>query len=142
VERRDYEPVRFDIDVGKHGDTGISELDVLKAVLSGQADAGAVGSPFWAGVVDQQIAPRGALVEVWTSPLFSHCMFTGRVGLEGSARRKFTDALFAMCFDNPAHRRVLEAEGLKRWVPATSKGYDALREAARIQGFFGSPRAD
>ena len=77
----DYTSVRFDTDLGKHGDTGTSEVDVLKAVMEGRADAGAVGSPFWQGVVDKKLVPRGPLSVVWTSPAFHHCMFTGRVGL-------------------------------------------------------------
>src|SRR4030088_897843 len=44
---RDYRTLRFDNDVGKHGDTGISEVEVVRAVLDGRADAGAIGSHFW-----------------------------------------------------------------------------------------------
>src|SRR5262245_13486700 len=47
---KDYEALRFDSDVGKHGDTGTSEVSVLEAVLAGRADAGAVGSPFWSSM--------------------------------------------------------------------------------------------
>jgi hypothetical protein len=41
-----------------------------------------------------------------------------------------------MSYENPAHRAVLEAEGLRRWMPPHTDGYEALREAARRQGFF------
>src|SRR5207245_1526998 len=47
LERQDYRTLRFDSDVGKHGDTGTSEAEVVRAVLDGRADAGAIGSPFW-----------------------------------------------------------------------------------------------
>ena len=40
VEGRDFQTLRFNTDVGKHGDTGASEVDVLRAVLDGRADAG------------------------------------------------------------------------------------------------------
>jgi ABC-type phosphate/phosphonate transport system substrate-binding protein len=46
-EGTDYRTLRFDSDVGKHGDTGTSEVEVIRAVLDGRADAGAIGSPFW-----------------------------------------------------------------------------------------------
>ena len=39
------ELVRFDTDLGKHGDTGDSELHVVRAVADGEADAGALGEP-------------------------------------------------------------------------------------------------
>jgi ABC-type phosphate/phosphonate transport system substrate-binding protein len=133
---RDFQVIRFDTDVGKHGDTGTSEVDVLRAVLDGRADAGMVGSPFWAGVRDQQIVPAGAVDAIWSSPPYSHCMFTARPGLDPEIARRFADALYGMRFDNPAHRPILEAEGLKTWVPADTGGYDSLIAACRRQGHF------
>src|SRR5262249_40676495 len=59
VEGQDYRALRFDTDLGKHGDTGTSEVDVLRAVLDGSADAGAIGSPFWTAVQEKGLAPAG-----------------------------------------------------------------------------------
>jgi ABC-type phosphate/phosphonate transport system substrate-binding protein len=139
VEGQTYRTLRFDTDLGKHGDTGTSEVDVLRAVLEGKADAGAIGSPFWSAVQEKELAPVGSLIEVWTSPPYSHCMFTARPGLDDEIGRRFGDALAKMSFDNPLHRPVLEAEGLKRWLPADVEGYASLREASRKQGFFQRP---
>ncbi len=136
TEGRDYRTLRFDTDLGKHGDTGTSEIDVLRAVLEGKADAGAVGSPVWGGVHAQALVPGGSLTEVWTSPPYSHCMFTARPGLDDDIGRRFAEALSKMSFDDPRHRPVLEAEGLKRWLSADVSGYGSLREAGRTQGFF------
>jgi ABC-type phosphate/phosphonate transport system substrate-binding protein len=138
-EGRDYRTLRLTTDLGKHGDTGTSEVDVLRAVLDGRADAGAVGSPFWAAAQDQRIAPAGALGVVWSSPPYSHCMFTARAGLEPELGRGFTEALLKMSIDNPLHRPTLEAEGLQRWIAADVDGYAALEEACRAQGFFIQP---
>jgi phosphonate transport system substrate-binding protein len=139
VVDRDFRAIRFDTDVGKHGDTGTSEVDVLRAVLDGRADAGVVGSPFWTGVQQQQIVPACALTVVWSSPPYSHCMFTGRPGLDPEIARRFAGALYGMHVDNPAHRPVLEAEGLKAWLPADTGGYESLTEACRQQGHFRRP---
>lgn len=136
VEGRDYTSLRINTDVGKHGDTGTSEVEVLKAVLDGRIDAGAVGSPFWSGVLEQQLVPAGAVSVVWSSPEYSHCMFTARVGFEDDLARRFTDALLGMSFENPIHRPILEAEGLRRWLAADVSGYDSLDAACRSQGFF------
>ncbi|HYU78784.1 MAG TPA: PhnD/SsuA/transferrin family substrate-binding protein [Vicinamibacterales bacterium] len=132
----DYTTLRFNTDMGKHGDTGTSEVDVLRAVLDGRADAGTVGSPFWKGVQEEKLVPSGSVREIWTSPPYSHCMFTARPGLEPDLARRFADALFGMRFDNPRHREVLEAEGLKEWLAADTGGYDSLRAACEQQGFF------
>lgn len=135
-EGQDYRALRFDSDVGKHGDTGTSEVEVVRAVLEGRADAGAIGSPFWATVQGERLVPEGGLREIWSSPPYHHCMFTARPDLNPEQERRFVDALLAMSYDNPAHRAILDAEGLKRWLTPHLDGYSALREAAAQQGFF------
>jgi phosphonate transport system substrate-binding protein len=141
VEGRDYRTLRFDSDVGKHGDTGASEVQVVRAVLDGSADAGAIGSPFWKTVCAERLVPEGALTEIWTSPPYNHCMFTSRPDLDPSLERCFAEALSGMNYDNPTHRAVLDAEGLHHWVEPHLDGYTALREACVRQGFFTSATA-
>jgi phosphonate transport system substrate-binding protein len=136
VAKRDYRTMRFNSDVGKHGDTGTSEIEVVRAVLDGRADAGAVGAPFWNSMRDQQLVPEGALTEIWTSPPYNHCMFTARPDLNPALEQQFAEALFRMSYDNPSHRVVLDAEGLRSWVAPRLDGYNALREASVRQGFF------
>jgi phosphonate transport system substrate-binding protein len=135
-EGSDYRALRFDSDLGKHGDTGASEVDVVRAVLDGRADAGAIGSPFWDTVRKERLVPEGGLREIWSSPAYSHCMFTARPDLDPENERRFAQALFAMSYDNPVHRAILDAEGLQRWLPPHVDGYSALRQAAGQQGFF------
>jgi len=141
LAERDYRTLRFNSDVGKHGDTGTSELEVVRAVLDGRADAGAVGAPFWSALRNQRLVPEGALSEIWTSPPYNHCMFTARPGLNPALEQRFAQALFAMDYDNPGHHAILDAEGLRSWVAPHLDGYDALNDAAARQGFFTSPSA-
>ena len=136
AEGQDYKTLRFNSDLGKHGDTGRSEADVIRAVLDGRADAGAIGSPFWKAVHSERLVPDGALREIWTSPPYNHCMFTARPDLDPGIERRFADALSKMSYDNPSHRKVLDAEGLRQWVVPHLDGYDSLREASAQQGFF------
>jgi len=136
AEEKDYRTLRFNSDVGKHGDTGRSETEVVRAVLDGRADAGAVGSPFWKTVNTDRLVPEGALTEIWTSPPFNHCMFTARPDLDHSLATRFVEALSGMNYENPSHRAVLEAEGLRRWEVPHLDGYASLRQAATKQGFF------
>ena len=136
AEEKDYRTLRFNSDVGKHGDTGRSEAEVVRAVLDGRADAGAVGSPFWKTVHTDRLVPEGALTEIWTSPPFNHCMFTARADLDRSLATRFVEALSGMNYENPGHRAVLEAEGLRRWEVPHLDGYASLRQAATKQGFF------
>lgn len=121
--------VPFDTDLGKHGDTGTSELDVLKALHDGRADAGAVGDLVW--VTEQaagRVDPRRVQV-LWTTPPFDHCMFDALPTLAASKRQGFERALFALRWEVPEHRRLLELEGLKRWMPPREEGYASLGAA-------------
>jgi ABC-type phosphate/phosphonate transport system substrate-binding protein len=71
----------FNTDLGKHGDTGTSEIDVLKALHDGRADAGTIGDLIW---VNEQAAGHvdSSKVEVlWTTPGFDHCMFDAHPSL-------------------------------------------------------------
>src|SRR6476661_3943821 len=140
-EGHDYQTLRFNSDVGKHGDTGTSEVEVVRAVLDGRADAGAIGSPFWGTVQSERLVPEGALTEIWTSRPYNHCMFTARSDLDPALERQFAKALFGMSYDNQAHRPVLEAEGLRQWIAPQLEGYAELREASRQQGFLTRPLA-
>jgi ABC-type phosphate/phosphonate transport system substrate-binding protein len=138
-ELQDYRTLRFD---SKHGDTGTSEAEVVRAVLDGRADADAIGSPFWSTLRSQRLVPEGALTEIWTSPPYNHCMFTARPDLDPSLAQRFAQSLREMNYDNPNHRAVLDAEGLRRWVVPQLDGYDSLREASARQGFFNRPIAE
>jgi phosphonate transport system substrate-binding protein len=68
-------------------------------------------------------------------------MFTARPDLDPSLERRFAEALSGMSYDNPSHRPVLDAEGLRRWVAPHLDAYDSLREASARQGFFERPMA-
>ena len=135
-EGSDYQTLRFDSDLGKHGDTGTSEVEVVRAVLDGRADAGAIGSPFWNTVRHERLVPEGSLREIWSSPTYNHCMFTARPDFSLEQEHRIAEALTAMNYDNPVHRSILDSEGLQRWLPPHIDGYAALREAAAQQGFF------
>jgi ABC-type phosphate/phosphonate transport system substrate-binding protein len=120
---------KFDTDVGKHGDTGTSELEVLKALHDGSADAGTVGDLIWvneqaAGHVDAQ-----KVEALWTTPPFDHCMFDALPDADAAMLDNFRRALFGMDWDNPRHRRVLELEGLKKWMQPRESGYASLHAA-------------
>jgi len=139
VEGKDYRTLRFNTDLGKHGDTGTSESEVVRAILDGRAEAGAIGSPFWNAVRTERLVPEGALTEIWTSHPYNHCMFTARSDLDPVLEQQFAKALFAMSFDNPAHRPVLEAEGLRQWIAPQLEAYAELRRASAQQGFLKRP---
>jgi len=132
--QRDLKLLRFDLDVGKHGDTGASESAVLNAVASGQAEAGAVGDPFWAKALEDRVIDGDRVRLLWTTPTYHHCNFTALESIDSARTEPWVEALLRMDYNNPQHRHLLDLEGLKRWLPATTEGYRTLFEAVEEQG--------
>jgi ABC-type phosphate/phosphonate transport system substrate-binding protein len=134
VPGSDVEIIRFDTDLGKHGDTGTSELEVLKAVQAGAADAGAIGDAIYIQIMSGALTSLGEFRAFYTSPPFSHCNFTALPDIDPQLADLFTRTLLAMDYANPKHKRAMDLEGLKRWVPCNKEGYDDLTEAMKTQG--------
>ena len=127
------ELVRINSDVGKHGDTGRSELDALRAVLDERADAAAIGVNTWEALGREELMP-GAFESFWESPTYSHCNFTAVPRVPDERTGPWLELLLAMDWENPEHRPILEMEGLRQWVPPHLDGYASLLEAVQEQG--------
>ncbi|HET6212401.1 MAG TPA: PhnD/SsuA/transferrin family substrate-binding protein [Micromonosporaceae bacterium] len=128
----DVDLVRINSDLGKHGDTGRSELDAIREVLDERADAAAIGITTWEAIGRDELMP-GALAEFWRSPAYCHCNFTALDALPATRTRPWVEHLLAMSWENPRHRRILELEGLRRWVRPELDGYASLFEAVKEQ---------
>ena len=124
--------LRTDSDVGKHGDTGRSELDALRAVVDERADAAAIGINTWEAIGREELMP-GAFELFWESPTYAHCNFTALAGVPAERTDPWLERLLAMDWEDPEHRRILELEGLRRWVLPQLDGYAALFDAVREQ---------
>lgn len=123
----------FDSDVGKHGDTGRSELEVLEALRNGRAEAGTIGDLVWVNELSSGHIDSDLIESLWTTPPFDHCMFDAVPDLDPAKIEDFKKAIFAMKWENPEHRRLLELEGLKEWMPPREEGYGSLKAAMRDQ---------
>ncbi len=134
AEGKDVTVLRFDIDVGKHGDTGTSELEVVKALSEKKADAGFVGDATWAKLLAEGQVDRNAIQAVWTSPPFDHCNFTALPRFAQEKARSFVEGLLAMRYDEPEVRRMMDLEGLKKWMKGRTENYALLEEAMERQG--------
>jgi phosphate/phosphite/phosphonate ABC transporter binding protein len=134
--QKDIRSLRFDLDVGKHGDTGTSEIEVLNAVVEGKAEAGAVGDQYWARALSEHLVDRDTIKAIWTSPHYCHCNFTILEDRYAPDIQLWTDVLLLMDYNEPEHRRIMDLEGLKRWVGPHLDGYKPLFEAVDTLGYF------
>ena len=126
---KDLELVRFNADVGKHGDTGTSEIEVLQALHHGQLDAGAVGTATWLRLVEQGQVNTSLLISVITSPPYSHCNFTALPDFDADRAAAWSRALLAMSYSDPRWRRLMDLEGLTSWETVDKAGYNLVTEA-------------
>ena len=122
------------IDVGKHGDTGRSDLDALRAVIEDEADVAAVGLNTWQALTAAGDDSVKDLEVVWESEPYTHCNFTALPRLDAARSDAWVATLMGMDWNDPEHRRILELEGLKQWVPTDLSGYDSLVQAMDAQG--------
>jgi ABC-type phosphate/phosphonate transport system substrate-binding protein len=93
---RNCKLLRFDLDVGKHGDTGTSELEVLRALREGQADVGALGITTWESELAKKRVDSSQMRVFWTSPGYCHCNFTVLGDFPNDVGDAWTQSLVAM----------------------------------------------
>lgn len=121
--------VPFESDLGKHGETQQSELDVLAAVHDGRAQACAVGSLVWQA---QQSAGNIDLHKVetlWTTPPYDHHALDALPTLAEQRAQAFQRVLFDLRWNNPKHRKLLELESMRQWVACREEGHAHLEAA-------------
>lgn len=136
---RDFTARRFDILVGLHGDHVGGELDALRCLERGEADACAMLDLNWdRWSKDGTINPEEFGVLASTGP-YDHCNFTVLGDFPQARERSFFEALSAMSYDNPRHREMMDMEGLKAWLPGRTSGYAHLSRAVEAQGYWSAP---
>jgi len=141
VAGRDFEVMRHDLLVGKHGDHVGGEREALRALTEGRADAAAVLDLNWAlWSADGTADPAAVRVLTTTAP-FDHCNFTVTEALPAARAEAWSRVLLSMDYARPEHREMMDLEGLRAWLPGRTRGYQALEAAVTEQEFFASARA-
>jgi ABC-type phosphate/phosphonate transport system substrate-binding protein len=136
VPGRDVGVRRFDVLVGKHGDHIGGERDALRCLQQGEAQGACLLDLNWQlWTADGTVDPRRFRI-LATTPRFDHCNFTVLDRFPVDEQERWARTLFRMSYDNPAHREMMDLEGLKAWLPGRTTGYDILAEAVRDQRFF------
>ena len=127
---------RFDVLVGKHGDHVGGELDAFRCLQRGEVAACAMLDLNWATwTTDGTIDPTEFVILAKTDR-FDHCVFTVREDLDAAAERRWLNALFAMQYEVPEHREMMDLEGLKAWLPGRTTGFGALAAEVKAERYF------
>lgn len=134
---KDYIVQRHDVMVGKHGDHVGGELQALQSLQAGTADASAVLDLNWERWQKDGTADGQALTSLGVTEPFDHCNFTVLESFPQANEQRWLDVLYRMSYENPAHREMMDMEGLKAWLPGRVSGYKPLELAVQEQKFFG-----
>lgn len=126
---RDAHAQRLEIDLGKHGDTGGTELEQLRRLVRGEIDA-VLSDATCAGAIETDAVDGVAVRRVWTSPPYHHCNFTTLPDHNEDATQGFCDGLLLMRPDDPAVAAAMREEWVTRWVEGDETGYAALLRCA------------
>jgi ABC-type phosphate/phosphonate transport system substrate-binding protein len=136
--RRDFQVVEFDVLSGKHGDHIGGERDAVRALLRGDCDAACIIDGNHLLFVQEGTLPSGATRAIGQTPPYDHCNFTILDGAPSGLIARFQDLLLGMSYANPQVRRLLDLEGLKRWLPGRTEGYALLSQAIDKFGYLDS----
>ena len=132
----DFSVQRHDLLGGKHGDHIGGELDALKALLAGEADAACcIKLNYAAWSADGTIAPDTTRVLAETAP-YDHCNVTVGPAAPPALVERMHALLMAMSYDDPALRPLMDLEGLREWRDGRVEGYRNLATAVDLAAFY------
>ncbi len=132
----DCEILYHNVMVGKHGDHVGGEREAARALASGKADAACVLDANYSVFLNEGTLDPETTVVLAASPPYDHCNFTALREVPEQKLRPFTEALLAMSCEDPSVRTFMELEGLRRWLPGRTTGYQQLENAVRRFGFY------
>lgn len=127
---------RFNSDVGKHGDTGRSEFDVLDKIRSGELDAGAIGSSTWARILQE--GSYAGIKSFYVGVEYCHCNFTLSKDFDKGLRDAFVEMMLSQNARKSDSKiaHMMSLEGLNEWILCDEKalkGYEIIFEAMKKQ---------
>jgi ABC-type phosphate/phosphonate transport system substrate-binding protein len=132
----DYQVRRFDVKVGLHGDHVGGELDAFHCLARGEVAASVMVDLNWDRWTKDGTINAHEYAVLGSTEVFDHCNFTARRDFPAEQEKRFNEALFAMSYDNPKHREMMDMEGLKRWEPGRTSGYAQLAAGVEHAHFF------
>jgi phosphonate transport system substrate-binding protein len=132
---RDCEVLPFDRLAGKHGDHIGGEREAARALIRGDCDAACLIDGNLLLFAQEGTLPAGSTRTIATTPLYDHCNFTVFRGRMPDSVARFRELLLGMSYEDPDVRRLLDLEGLKRWLPGRTDGYKLLSSAVDHFGY-------
>jgi phosphonate transport system substrate-binding protein len=132
---RNIEVLEFDVALGKHGDHIGGERDAVRALVRGECDAACIIDGNLLLFTQEGTIPSGSTRVIAQTPPYDHCNFTVLDNAPAALIARFRELLLVMSYEDPEVRRLLDMEGLKRWLPGRTEGYALLSDAVERFGY-------
>jgi phosphonate transport system substrate-binding protein len=127
----DVDLVSLDKEVDFRGNPCASPEHVLAALREGRGEACIVTEDLWRHVQNSNDVGTN-LKAIWTSPEFSHCVFTAAASFDGDLAKRFTELMLNMDAQDSETAEIMRLEGTSKWLPGSPDGFrdlvDALKE--------------
>src|SRR5262245_42593035 len=132
----DCEVRRHDLLAGKHGDHIGGEREAARALIAGAVDAACMIDANHLLFINEGTLPAGATRVLAQTAPYDHCNFTVLDDAPPEQVNRFRELLLGMSYEDAGVRRLLDLEGLKKWMPGRVSGYRALEQAVEEVAFY------
>jgi ABC-type phosphate/phosphonate transport system substrate-binding protein len=132
-EKVDFERIKvvsLDKEVDFKGNPCRSPAHVLQALEAGRGDVGIITESLWR-LAESEQSKSPKLKLIWTSPAFSHCVFTAPKEFDDAKAKRFIELMTAMKPTETDCADIMRLEGTKKWQPGFPEGFDDLIGALR-----------
>jgi ABC-type phosphate/phosphonate transport system substrate-binding protein len=116
-------------EVDERGSPCNSERHVFMALQKGRGTVGVISENYWKRLQARQPDEAKQFQAIWTSPPFTHCVFTASKDFDRELGARFTKLMLAMDSKDPITAEVLRLEGARRWIAGSQEGFESLVEA-------------
>ena len=119
---RAYRPVDHSVIGRKRHRKSLAGHD-RAALHDGRAQAGFVGSVVWQSELAAGRVDPHRVEILWTTPAYDHHVLDALPALPEQTAKELTRMLCDMRWNNPKHKKLLDIEGHRQWLPGRDGGY-------------------
>jgi phosphonate transport system substrate-binding protein len=105
-----------------------------KWVEAGKVDAGALNESIWQRLLDEKKIDPSKVRVLWTTPEYYDYNWTVRGDLDPKLVEKLRAAFLALDPANPEHKKILDLQRARKFIPTSPDNYAAIEQAARSAG--------
>jgi len=103
-------------------------------VEAGRVDAGALNFLVWDKLVKNKKVDTSKVGVFWTTPPYVDYVWMVRGGLEKGLVERISKAFLKLDYKNPEHKRLLDLNRTRGYIPAKDSDWDGIEEAAIAAG--------